>query len=113
MNSKIPISIRLSPEKRLLYEAEAMRRKLNLSAYLREWLEKNEVLSHGSQNLQDSLKSNSLPSSSEEGILLEILLLLRTLTSPEKRNMVQSELKRLNIPVWKGGSSSEETKYAT
>ena len=96
------ITIRISPEERLLYEAEAAYRKQSLSAYLRERLEKRETPSHGvSENV-------TKPSSHEQGVLLEILLLLRYNASPEKLNLVRSDLKRLNIPVWQGESFSKE-----
>jgi hypothetical protein len=97
------ITIRLSPEERLLYEAQAAYRKQSLSAYLRGCLEKSEMPSHALQNLQDLLKNIPKPSSHEQGMLLEILLLLRYLAGPEKMLLVQSELKRLKIPVWQGG----------
>jgi hypothetical protein len=90
------ITIRLSGEERLLYKAKAAYRKQSLSAYLRECLEKREISSH------DPIGNISPSPSNEQGILLEILLLLRCLSSPEKMNLVRSELKRLNIPVWKG-----------
>jgi len=41
-------------------------------------------------------------------ILLEILLILRYLVSPEKLNLVRRDLKRLNIPAWQGDSFSKE-----
>lgn len=98
------ITIRLSAEERLLYEAEAAYRKQSLSAYLRGRLEKSETPSHDLKSLQDLVKNITPPSSShEQGILLEILLLLRYLSTPEKMNMVRSDLKRLNIPMWQGG----------
>lgn len=102
------ITIRLSTEDRLLYEAEAAYRKQSLSAYLRERFEKSETPSHDLQNLQDLLKNITPSSSHEQGILLEILLLLRYLSSPEKINLVRKELKRLNIPTWQGDSFSKE-----
>ena len=96
------ITIRISPEERLLYEAEAAYRKQSLSAYLRERLEKRETPPHG-------VPENGTQSSShEQGVLLEILLLLRYNASPEKLNLVRSDLKRLNIPVWQGDSFSKE-----
>lgn len=91
------VTIRLSAEKRSLYEIEAAHRKQSLGTYLRERLEKSEVLSH-----QPS-RNTTPPSSHEQGVLLEILLLLRYIASPEKLNLVRGELKRLNIPTWKGG----------
>ncbi len=92
------ITIRISNEERLLYEAEAAYRKQSLSAYLRERLGKRE----------NPLGNVTQPSSHEQGVLLEILLLLRYLSSPEKMLLVQKELNRLNIPLWQGESFSKE-----
>jgi hypothetical protein len=102
MNLTEPVTIRLSTEKRFLYESEAASRNQSLRTYLRERLEQSESLPH-------QLSTNhSLSSSHDQGILLEILLLLRYTASPEKLNMVRKDLKRLNIPMWQGGSFSKE-----
>jgi hypothetical protein len=104
-----PINIRLSPEKRFLYETEAARRGQSLGVYLRERLEKSEASAQELQDIHDLLKNLTLSSSShDQGILLEILLILRYLVSPEKLNLVRRDLKRLNIPVWQGDSFSKE-----
>jgi hypothetical protein len=102
------ITIRLPAEKRFLYEREAAHQGKSLSAYLRERLEKSEAYSH-------NLSGNNLPtlSSHDQGILLEILLILRYIASPEKLNIVRGDLKRLNIPTWQGGEFSVESKHAT
>jgi hypothetical protein len=102
------ITIRISTEERLLYEAEAAYRKQSLSAYLRERLEKRETPSHDQQNLQDLLKNIPQSSSREKGILLEILLLLRYMAGTEKLVIVRKDLERLNIPTWQGDSFSKE-----
>jgi len=101
MNLTEPITIRLSTEKRFLYESEAASRNQSLRTYLRERLEQSESLSHQ--------PSTSPVSSSphEQGILLEILLILRYLVTPEKLNLVRRDLKRLNIPTWQGESFSK------
>jgi hypothetical protein len=102
MNLTEPVTIRLSTEKRFLYESEAASRNQSLRTYLRERLEQSESLSH-----QPS-KSPSPSSLHEQGILLEILLILRYLVTPEKLNLVRKDLKRLNIPTWQGESFSKE-----
>ena len=102
MNLTEAITIRLSPEKRFLYESEAASQKKSLRAYLRERLEQCERPSY-----QPSI--NAAPSSSnDQGILLETLLLLRYLSSPEKMLLVQKELNRLNISIWQGESFSKK-----
>lgn len=92
------ITLRISKEERLLYEAEAAYRKQSLSAYLRERLGRGEIPSG----------NVTQPSSHDQGVLLEILLLLRYIATPEKLNLVRRELKRLNIPLWQGESFSKE-----
>lgn len=104
-----PINIRLSAEKRFLYETEAAHRGQSLGVYLRERLEKSESSSQDLQNIHNLLKNLSPSSSShDQGILLEILLLLRYIASPEKLNLVRKDLKRLNIPAWQGDGFSKE-----
>ena len=103
------ITIRISSEEHLLYEAEAAYRKQSLSSYLRERLKKSETSSHELQKIHDLLKNLTASSfSHDQGILLEILLLLRYLSSPKKILLVHRELNRLNIPVWQGDSFSKE-----
>ena len=102
MNLTEPVTIRLSTEKRFLYESEAASQNQSLRTYLRERLEQSESLSH-----QPSI-SPSPSSSHDQGILLEILLILRYIVSPEKLNLVRRDLKRLNIPTWQGDSFSRE-----
>ena len=103
------ITIRISNEEHLLYEAEAAYRKQSLSSYLRERLKKSEPSPHELENINDLLKNlTSSSSSHDQGILLEILLILRYIASPEKLNLVRKDLKRLNVPVWQGDSFSKE-----
>ena len=102
------VTVRLPAGKRFLYEKEAAHQGQSLSVYLRERLEKSEATSH------DLLKNlTSSPSSHDQGILLEILLLLRYMAGTEKLYMVRNDLKRLNIPTWKMDSLPEKSKHAT
>jgi hypothetical protein len=52
-----PINIRLSPEKRFLYETEAAHQGQTLGVYLRERLEKSESSSQELQGILDLLKN--------------------------------------------------------
>ena len=91
------VTVRLPAGKRFLYEKEAAHQGQGLGVYLRERLEKSEA------------SSNVSPSSPhEQGMLVEILLLLRCIAGTEKMCFVEKELNRLNIPVWKMGSFSKE-----
>lgn len=105
-----PINIRLSPEKRFLYEKEAAYRGQSLGVYLRERLEKSESSSEELQKIYDLLKKNS-SSSHDQGILLEILLLLRYTAGTEKLYLVRKELNRLNIPSWEMDSFPGKPKH--
>lgn len=96
------VTVRLPAGKRFLYEKEAAHQGQSLGVYLRERLEKSETSSTIPQ-----------PSSHDQGILVEILLMLRTLVGTEKMYLVQKDLNRLNIPVWKMDSLSEKSKHAT
>ena len=101
------VTVRLPAGKRFLYEKEAAHQGQSLGVYLRERLEQSGSLSH-----QPS--TSPTPSSPhDQGILLEILLLLRYLSSPEKMNIVQRDLERLNIPVWQGDGFPGRSKHAT
>jgi hypothetical protein len=101
------VSIRLPAGKRFLYEKEAAHQGQSLGVYLRERLEQSESLS------QQPSASPTPPSSHEQGVLLEVLLLLRYLSSPEKMLIVQRELERLNIPVWQGDGLPGRPKHGT
>lgn len=107
MNLTEAITIRLSLEKRFLYESEAASQKKSLRAYLRERLEQCESLPY-QPSINNTTPSSSNSSSNDQGILLETLLLLRYLSSPEKMILVQKELNRLNISIWKGESFSKK-----
>ena len=108
-----PINIRLSAEKRSLYETEAAHKGQSLGVYLRERLEKSEDSSQDLQYLREFLENIPKSSSHEHGILLEILLLLRYMAGTERLYLVRKELNRQNIPVWEMDSLSEKSKHAT
>ena len=101
------VTVRLPAGKRFLYEKEAAHQGQSLAVYLRERLEKSEAYS---PNLSGNLPTLS---SHDQGVLLEILLILRYIASPEKLNLVRGDLKRLNIPTWQGGKFPVESKHAT
>ncbi len=103
------VTIRISAEKRFLYEAEAAHQGQSLGVYLRKLLEKSESSAQELQNIHDLLKNlTSSSSSHDQGILLELLLLIRCIVGPEKINLVRRELRRLNIPLWQGESFFKE-----
>jgi|SRR5690606_2114488 len=117
-----PLTLRLSPEKHLDYEDEAARRGKPLSTYLRERLEAGDAV-HDELiaihrkliNLQIAIDdladgeplTTETPSGQEISVMLEILLLLRSIAGMEKMTMVKRELMRLGYTAW----SAEETQH--
>lgn len=107
-----PIQIRLNPEKKLLYEAEASRRNLPLGTYLRECLEKDndllEVISSLRRAISIVVESaqsqtiNTTFSPIDPSLQIELLLLLRSFVNPAKLQVVHGELKRLGFTIWNG-----------
>ena len=111
------VSVRLSAEKHALYESFAAVEKKPLARYLRDRLERDDqyldeqrALRH---LLEHVLRRLGEPTGRGEGSpqgmpavdrspLLEVLLLLRQTTSPDKLKFAQSELRRLGLPIWTG-----------
>jgi len=113
-----PVKLRLSLEKHYQYEDEAARRAKPLSTYLRERLEAEDDLQQElasmrhqlaalAHHIDDAFSDAAVPARSDDTkpLLLETLLLLRTLTPPHKLSMVHGELKRLRLSAW---SSTED-----
>lgn len=100
-----PIKIRLNIGKKLTYENEAARGDKGLSTYLRERLEKEDVILDAIAKVRNELEdvrmlidTQRAQGASNEGdsgpVMLEILYLLRTMAGPEKVNIIQNEIKR-------------------
>ncbi len=113
-----PIQLRLSIEKQLLYEKEAAAKNLPLSTWLRKRLEEeDEVLEQINalrRSVEFSKEGEGGVSENDQGILsktlavnLEILILLRQISQPQKVQMAQQELKRLGFEVWTGTTKEE------
>jgi hypothetical protein len=114
------IPIRLTEEKWDYYSDRARQEQIGLSTLLRRRLEQGddvatriETLGHrldeiaASSRSQPEIKHQPHPASSsgnlDDGMLLETLLLLRAVVSPEKLGMVQAEVNRQGLPVWGPG----------
>lgn len=119
-----PVQLRLKPEKQLIYEAEAAARDLSLPGYLRWRLEGGDGIRADLAELQSEVfalrqlverlageRTAGSPTRAGGGcdpMLTETLLLLRSLNKPANLQMVQSELRRLGIPVWDGGNGDHD-----
>lgn len=117
-----PINIRLNIEKQAIFEDEAARQGKKLATYLRERLESDdaarvelEALRHelgaGLAAIRHAIEDNrkrgaaapagtAAPGQIDTGLLLEMVLLLRTIGGPEKMKVAQSELKRQGFNSW-------------
>jgi len=108
-----PIPLRLNEEKKARYEAAAALLDVPLSTYLRKRLESEDEASEMIENLsrqvatlQLTLEDKTLGhqgdfSAGGMNILLEILLLLRLGSKPDNRKMVESEIKRYGLDIWR------------
>lgn len=119
-----PIKLRLAFDKHLNYEREAERLGKTLAGYIRERLEfvdtihaeiealRNEVggevaaarrdiagVRHGIERRNANGEAIGAPSA-ENALLIELLLLLRATTAPDRMSMVHAELERLGFDVW-------------
>lgn len=104
------IPLRLTVEKRELYEARAWQQGLPLSTYLRNRLERDDVLLEGADaqtSRRASGRSSTRSGKSTAGggdmtaVLLEMLLTLRQLGGA-KSGLAQKELERQGITLWSG-----------
>lgn len=114
-----PIQIRLSAEQQAIYEDEAARLNKPLATYLRERLDSGDrdraeldmlrqELSTGLCEIRKVIEDHcagtqTQPTSimhTSDGVLLEILLMLREIGGPERMRRTQAELKRQDFEVW-------------
>lgn len=103
------IPLRLTVEKRELYEAQAMAAELPLSTYLRNRLERDDVLLEEVQMLRRAVErlADRAPGAEKRtagggdmtAVLLEMLLTLRQLGGA-KSGLAQKELERQGITLW-------------
>lgn len=103
------IPLRLTVEKRELYEAQAMAAELPLSTYLRNRLEREDAVLDELQMLRRAVErmADRAPGETQGGdglqgmggVLLEMLLTLRQLAGA-KNDLAQKEIARLGYDVW-------------
>lgn len=113
------IPIRFSDEEHARYEtmaAEAFPKPLPLSTYLKRRLAAGDDMGDAITMLGRAIddlgrrdagqsRADASPADTSK-MLLEILLLLRTVTSPQNLRNVHSELQRLGIGAWQAGESA-------
>lgn len=103
------IPLRLTVEKRELYEAQAMAAELPLSTFLRNRLEREDALLDELQMLRRAVErmADHAPGEPQrpdslhgmDGVLLEMLLTLRQLAGA-KNDLAQKEIARQGYEVW-------------
>lgn len=114
MSKDRPVTIRLSSDDYLEYELMAIARGMKISPFLRELLqqhknagqealknidhtlrEMNEVLASVEESIHH--QNEAVAVASDQNILLEILLLLRSVSKPEVIKQVQGQLKTISL----------------
>ena len=104
MSKTKPVPVRLPVSKIEEYEKAAG--KEPLSTYLRRRIESHDVVLHEVGQLKELLLFNKQGTGVDDdepeqlSILVELLLLLRSLASPDKVRAVHAEMRRLEIPVF-------------
>lgn len=112
-----PIQLRLSEQKKAEYEDEAARRGMGLGPYLRQRLEQGDQVAEQLAELRTLIEdgfarldageaggraADSVAPAIDPGMLIEAVLLLRSVVGEAKLGVVHGELRRQGLPVWTG-----------
>jgi hypothetical protein len=99
-----PVSLRLSDEKWRMYSDQAQAAGMGLSTYLKRRLEHGDEIAEQLASIRRVIQATAAASPAEapDGLLIEILLLMRSVVGDAKLNVVHSELRRQNLPIWTG-----------
>lgn len=112
-----PIQLRLSEHKKAEYEDEAAGRGLPLATYLRQRLEQGDQVAEQLAELRTLIEdgfarmdagegggrvAGTASAGIDPGMLIEAVLLLRSVVGESKLGVVHGELRRQGLPVWTG-----------
>ena len=115
--ASVVVTVRLDPADLERYSAEAAARGVGLSTYLRDRLADQDPLLAELASIRralESLSSSGSPepparapiasgeAASHQAILLETLLLCRSIAQPQRTEVAQGEVARLGLSVWRG-----------
>lgn len=117
-----PIPIRLTDEKWAYYSEQAQAAGIGLSTYLKRRLERGDqvaeqlaelrrVIAEGFGELREGSDSAPRLDSSagqNPGLLIEAILLLRSVVGQDKLGVVHGELKRQGLPIWTGEKGAKK-----
>ena len=110
-----PIQLRLSEQKKAEYEDEAARRGMGLGPYLRQRLEQGDQVAEQLAELRALIEdgfarldagaaggraAGSAAPAIDPGMLIEAVLLLRSVVQQDRVSMVHGELRRQGLQVW-------------
>lgn len=112
-----PIKLRLNVAKQQQYEDEAAGRGLPLATYLRQRLEHGDQVAEQLAELRTLIEdgfarmdageaggraAGTASAGIDPGMLIEAVLLLRSVVGESKLGVVHGELRRQGLPVWTG-----------
>ena len=107
--SSTHVCLRLSDTAWTRYSEEAQARGMALATYLRRHLEEQDRILAELAALRAALEQRAPPveptdrptTAIEAGALVELLLLLRSLAGPQKAAVVQKEVERRGLEIWR------------
>jgi hypothetical protein len=112
-----PIKLRLTVEQRRQYEDEATARNMELGPYIRHRLDQADRVADQLAALRNVVEDRFLEQENpagagdthraglgpaDAGMMVEMLLLLRSVVAGDKLQIVHGELRRQGLPVWTG-----------
>ncbi len=103
------VALRLRKDVWVRYSAEAQAQGVSLGSYLRQRLEKEDQLDGELAALRRAVERSAggAPSRGDDGselpsgLLVEVLLLLRSLAGPQKATVAQKEVERRGLETWR------------
>lgn len=109
-----PIKLRLHPEQQRQLRQEAAARGMSFGAYLRARLEQSDGLGQqfiALRRLIEDGKRSTAQSATDASMMIEMLLLLRSVVGGDKLRIVHGELRRHGLPVWTGEKEPENEQH--